>query len=99
MVTVTSGLLRWVSILTVFFGVPLYLTKLIHENRFPEGMPFVFMYTWGLISVVVLPILLLLQLYLLLRGFRGGERGLLLIGTLALCFGVVAECVFLLTRR
>jgi len=96
---VTSTLGKWVAALTIFFGVPLYFTKLIHETRLPEGMPFVFIYTWGLISVVALPILLLVQLYLLLRSFKGGGQGTLLIGAFALCFGVAAECVFLITRR
>ncbi len=96
---VTPALARWVAGLTIFFGLPLYFTKLIRETRFPEGMPFVFVYTWGLIAVVALPILLLVQLYFLFRGFKGGERGSLFISAFAFCFGVAAEFVFLLTRR
>ncbi len=95
----TPLLARWFAALTIFFALPLYFTKLIRETRLPEGMPFVVVYTWGLIAVVAVPILLLVQLYFLLRGFKGGERGPLLIIAFALCFGIASECVFLLTRR
>jgi hypothetical protein len=96
---VTPSLVKWVSGFTIFFGLPLYFTKLIRETRFPEGMPFVFVYSWGLIAVVALPILLLVQTYFLLRGFKGGDRGSLYMSACALCFGVAAECIFFLTRR
>jgi hypothetical protein len=98
-VMVAPALARWVAGLTILFGLPLYFTKLIRETRFPEGMPFVFVYTWGLIAVVALPILLFVLAYFLLRGLRAGERGSLFINVFALCFGVAAECVFLLARR
>jgi hypothetical protein len=96
---VTPALARWVAGLTVLFGLPLYFTKLIRETRFPEGMPFVFVHTWGLIAVVALPILLLVLAYFLLRGFKAGERESFFISVFALVFGVTAECVFLLARR
>ncbi len=100
---VTPSLVKWVAGLTIFFGLPLYFTKLIRETRFPEGFPFVFMYTWGLVAAVALPVLLLLELYLLIRGFKGGSqeiaRGLLYVNAFAVCFGAAAECVFLLGRR
>ena len=97
--TTIDGATRWVAGLTVFFGLPLCFTKLIRETRLPEGMPFVFVYTGGLIAVVVLPILLLVQLYLLIRSLKGGDRGAVLISAFALCFGLAAECVFLAARR
>jgi hypothetical protein len=96
---VAPSLVKWISGFTIFFALPLYFTKLIRETRFPEGMPFVLVYSWGLIAVVALPILLLMQTYSLLRGFKGGERGSLYMSALALCFGVAAECIFFLTRR
>jgi hypothetical protein len=98
-VILTVAFARWVAGLTIFFGLPLFFTKLIREARVPEGMPFVIVFTWGLIAVVALPILLLAQLYFLIRGLKGGDRGLLIIGAFALCFGLAAECVFLVTRR
>ena len=52
---VASSLVKWFAGLTFFFGLPLYFTKLIRETRFPEGLTFVFVYTWGLIAVVALP--------------------------------------------
>jgi hypothetical protein len=95
----TPLLTRWLAGLMIFFALPLYFTKLIRETRIPEGIPFVVVYTWGLISVVAVPVLLLVHLYFLLRYFKGAERGPLLIAALALCFGIASECVFLLARR
>ena len=95
----TPLLARWVAVLMIFFALPLYFTKLIRETRIPEGILFVVAYTWGLIAVVAVPVLLLVQLYFLLRYFKRAEREPLLIIVLALCFGIGSECVFLLTRR
>lgn len=95
----TPALAKWVSGFTIFFGLPLYFTKLIRETRFPEGMVFVFMYTWGLVAVVALPIFLVVQLYFLIRVLKAGDREALFVSAFALCFGVVAGCVFLLARR
>jgi hypothetical protein len=101
--TITRALVKWVAGLTVIFGLPLYFTKLIHASRLPEGAPFILIYTWGLLAVVALPILLLVQFYFLIRGLKGGrensDRSSLFIIAFAVCFGVVGECVFLLSRR
>jgi hypothetical protein len=97
------SLVRWFAGFTIVFGLPLYFTKFIRENRFPEGLSFIFVYTWGLIAVVALPLLLLSQLYFLVRGLKRdperSDRSLLLISSFALGFGLVAECVFILARR
>jgi hypothetical protein len=101
--TITPSFVKWLAWLTMIFGLPLYFTKLIHESRFAEGVSFILMYTWALIAVVALPILLLAQFYLLVRGLKVGrensDRSLFFVITFALCFGVVGECVFLLSRR
>ncbi len=100
---VASSLVKWFAGLTIFFGLPLYFTKLIRETRFPEGLTFVFVYTWGLIAVVALPVLLLAQVYFLIRGLKRepewSDRSVLFISSFALCFGLGAECVFILARR
>jgi hypothetical protein len=101
--TITPSFVKWLAWLTMIFGLPLYFTKLIHESRFAEGASFVLIYTWGLLGVVALPILLLAQFYLLIRGLKGGrensDRNSFFVTVFALCFGVVGECVFLLSRR
>lgn len=100
---VTPSLVKWLAGFTIFFGLPLYFTKLIRETRFPEGFPFIVMHTWGLVAVVALPAFLLMELYVVIRASTGGPeesaRSLLFINAFALCFGAVGECVFLLTRR
>jgi len=100
---VTRSLVKWFAVFTAFFGLPLYFTKSIRETRFPEGLSFVLVHTWGLIAVVALPVLLLAQLYFLVRGLsrrsEGIDRSLLFISSFALCFGLVAECIFILARQ
>jgi hypothetical protein len=99
----TPSLDKWFAGLTIFFGLPLYFTKLIRETRIAEGFPFVFIYTWGLVAVVALPVSLLAQLYFLVRALRRGseasERRLLFFSSFAFCFGLIAECIFVLARR
>jgi len=94
---------KWFAGLTILFGLPLYFTKLIRETRIAEGFPFVFLYTWGLVAVVALPVSLLAQLYFLVRALRRGseasERRLLFFSSFAFCFGLIAECIFVLMRR
>jgi hypothetical protein len=100
---VTRPLLKWLAGLTIFFGLPLYFTKFIRETRFAEGFPCVFIYTWALVAVVVLPVFLLAELYFLVwarrRGSEVNEQRLLFFSSLAFCFGLVAECIFILARR
>ena len=68
----TPSLVKWLSGLSIFFGLPLYLTRFIRETRFAEGLPFAFVYTWGLVAVIALPVFLLAQLYFLVRALRRG---------------------------
>jgi hypothetical protein len=100
---VTRSLVKWFAVFTTFFGLPLYFTKSIREGRFPEGLSFVLVYTWALIAVVALPVLLLAQLYFLVRGLNKRseriDRSSLFISSFALCFGLVAECIFILARQ
>ena len=100
---VTRSLVKWFAVFTAFFGLPLYFTKSIHETRFPEGLSFVLVYTGALIAVVTLPVLLLAQLYFLVRCLNkrseGTDRSSLLITSFALCFGLVAKCIFIWARQ
>ena len=102
-VTIKPSLVKCVASLTIIFGLPLYFTKLIHESRFPQGGPFILVYTWGLLAVVALPVLLLAQFYILVRALKGVRQentwSSFFISTFALCFGAIAECVFLLSRH
>jgi formate/nitrite transporter FocA (FNT family) len=102
-VIVRSSLSNWVAGLTISLGLPLYFTTLIRDARFPQGLPFVVMYTWGLVAVVVLPIALLMQGWFLMSILKTDSkdraRESLLKGIFALCFGVLGQCVFLLMRH
>jgi hypothetical protein len=100
---VTPSLVKWFAGLTIFFGLPLYFTKFIREARFAEGFPLVFIYSWGLVAVLALPVFLLAQLCFVVRALRRGsaasERRLLFFSSFAFCFGLIAECIFILARR
>ena len=100
---VTRSLVKWFRVFTTLFGLPLYFTKSIRETRFPDGLSFVLVDTWGLIAVATLPVLLLAQLYFLVRGLNrrseGIDRSLLFISSFALCFSLPAECIFILARQ
>jgi hypothetical protein len=98
-----SPLVKWSASLTIVFGLPLYFTKFIRAARFAEGFPFVFIYTWGLVAVVVLPVFLLARLYILVQALRRGsgasDRRLLFFNSFALCFGLIGEGIFVLARH
>lgn len=58
---------RVLPILAMFFSIPLFFTYPIKHVLFPEGLLFVFMYSWGLLSAIAVPILLLVELIVSFR--------------------------------
>jgi len=39
------------AIITIIMSIPLFLSYNIKHVLFPEGLPFVFLFSWGLLSV------------------------------------------------
>jgi hypothetical protein len=97
------SLLRWLAALTVFSALLLYFTRFLRDRRAAAGFPFVFTYISSLLAGVVLPVLLVATLYLLVSGRRiaceTSQQRILLFGTVAFFFGLVAEGTFILVSR
>lgn len=54
-----------IAIITMIMSIPLFLSYNIKHVVFPEGLTFVFFFSWGLVSVPTVPILLLIELVVL----------------------------------
>lgn len=86
----------------IFFSIPLLFTYPIRHVLFPEGLLFVFMYTWGLISVVAVPIPLLVELIVSFRLVMSvpafSHRPLWSLHGAAILICMLAELIFLIER-
>lgn len=97
--------MRWLDrlpVLVVAMSLPLFFSvQLKHPPTFLEGLPFVAVWTWGIVAAVVLPLLLVVEggtcAWLLSQ--RVGERSPLSWHVGALLIAVAAEVVFILARR
>lgn len=91
------------AVLTMIMSVPLFLSYNIKYIIFPKGLPFAFLYFWGLASVPAVPILLVLEIVVLsnLLGFTEiGGRSRELAYTIVAIFAAVASiAVFLIVRN
>jgi hypothetical protein len=94
---------RATSLLTVVISIPLFLSYNIKYQRFPEGIPYVLLYTSGLLSVWVTPVLVLLGLVVCVRILqRSGapDRAACLAWNVpGVLVAVIAEVVFIMVRR
>ena len=91
------------SIFTMVMSIPLFLSYQIKYVLFPAGFPFVFFFSWRLVSVPLVPILLLLEILvlgqMLLGPARIGSLARELVFTFAAIFTAVASIiVFLIVR-
>jgi 4-amino-4-deoxy-L-arabinose transferase-like glycosyltransferase len=90
-------------LLTVVTTIPLLLSFNIKYSWFPQGLPYVFLYFGGLLSVFVTPALLLLGFVPMIRIWLSSERSdkISLFGwnALALSAGVIAEVNFMAARN
>ncbi len=93
-------LARCLSAVTILLCIPLFLTYPIKHTLFRPGYLFVTLYSAGLLSVLMVPVLLVVELVFLMLSFRQGGR----VGDKRWHFvGVVtalsAEVVFLIGRQ
>ncbi len=85
------------AVLTVAMSIPLFFTYAIKHTLFPQGYLFVFMYSAGLISVIVVPVLLVIEGALLFVFWQ--SRNIARWHAVALAVAVLAETVFLIARE
>jgi hypothetical protein len=91
------------AFLTVLMSIPLLLSYAIKYQMFPEGLAYVFLYSWGLASVFLTPALLALSVVTTIR-IRASDglanKASLMAWNLAgILVGSIAEVIFLLARR
>jgi hypothetical protein len=76
---------RGLPVAAMLFSIPLFFTYPIKHVLFPEGLPFVIMYTWGLVAVVAVPILLVAEFVVSFRIFMSAPAS----SHAPLCLGMV----------
>src|SRR5258708_2779890 len=57
--------------LMTVMSIPLYLGYLIKHDLIPEGVVFAAVYTWAIVSVVVIPLLCLVECWFVVRTWIG----------------------------
>jgi hypothetical protein len=92
-----------IALFTSFMSVPLLLSYNIKYQKFPQGLPYLFLYFWGLLSAFVTPVLLLVSVITTIRIFissnpsnRSSPLAWNLFGVVV---GVVAEVIFIAARN
>jgi hypothetical protein len=93
---------RLLVVVTVAMSFPLFFTfQLKHPPDFLEGLPFIILWSWGILAAVSLPILVVIDVvicsWLLWQRPRGAQSALQWHGV-ALVIAIVAEIVFVIAR-
>jgi hypothetical protein len=90
------------AVLTAVMSIPLLLSYDIKYGRFPAGLPYALLFFWGLLSVVVVPMLLLVGLtmaFLIVKSSCVSRTGLLRWNLAGILVAVVAELIFIAARN
>jgi len=94
---------KWIALLTVVTNIPLLLSFNIKYAWFPQGLPYLFLYFGGLLSVFVTPALVLLGFVTTIRIWLSSEgsnkTSLFGWNSLGLSVGVIAEVIFMAARN
>lgn len=93
---------RWLPIITIAMSIPLLLSYNIKHFAFPAGYPYVVLYTWGLLSVLIVPILLLVECVVTFRIVVSeftDRRSALFWNILAISIALIAELTFVIVRN
>jgi len=92
-----------IALLTVVMSIPLLLSFNIKYVWFPQGLPYIFLYSWGLLSVFVTPALVLLGFVTTIRIWHSSEASnktsLFAWNSLGMFVGVIAEVIFIAARN
>jgi hypothetical protein len=90
---------RWLAFATMFMSIPLFASYPIKHTMFPLGYVFVAAFTWGLVAVPTLPVLLNCELLLILIALRRHTPlARFRIHQLAVIIAILSEAVFLYVR-
>lgn len=94
---------RWLPTITIAMSIPLLLSYNIKHLVFPAGYPYVVLYTWGLMSVLIVPILLLVECVVTFRIVVASEyiadrTSALFWNILAISIASIAELTFIIVR-
>jgi hypothetical protein len=97
----TIRLLKGLPLVTLVMSLPLFLSaQLKSPPAFLRGLPFVALWSWGVLAVAIVPVLIAMEsaicAWLLWR--RTGYRSPLSRHAAALLVAVLAEVVFLIVR-
>jgi hypothetical protein len=87
-----------VALGTIFMSVPLLLSFNIKYQWFPEGVGYLLLFYWGLLSVFVVPILLAIGITLRIVYSKTSDGSALKWGLWGVVVGLVAEMVFIAAR-
>ena len=95
--------MKRIASLTVVMSIPFLLSFNIKYVWFPQGLPYVFLYSWGLLSVFVTPALVLLGFVTTIRIWLSSEgsskSSLIAWNSLGLFVRVIAEVIFFVARN
>src|SRR6266487_116421 len=89
-------------VITLAMSLPLFLSvQLKRPPEFLRGLPFVALWSWGVLAAVTVPVLILIEsaVCLWLLWHRAGARSTLLRHGSALLVAILAEVVFVIARR
>src|SRR5262249_17796053 len=95
---------RQFAMLTLGMSLPLLFSfQLQAPPTFLQGVPYILIWTWAVVSVVIVPVLIGLEIIACVFHFRRlnlgqARRTLLLSHATALVFALVAEIVFMSAR-
>lgn len=94
---------KWIALLTVVTSIPLLLSFNIKHVWFPQGLPYLFLYFGGLLSVFVTPAFAVLGFVTTIRIWLTSERSnntsLFGWNSLGLFAGIIAEVIFVAARK
>jgi hypothetical protein len=100
--SVTMRLLKGLPLVTLVMSLPLFLSAQLKSlPEFLRGLPFVALWSWGVVAVVMVPVLIAIECAICVRFLwhRAGDRSPLSRHAAALLVAVLAEVVFVIVRR
>ena len=94
---------KWLPVATITMSIPLFLSYNIKYGVFPEGYPYVLLFTWGLVSVIAVPILLLIECFVTVLIFKSeyiaNKKSLLIVNVVAIIIASIAGLIFVVVRN
>jgi hypothetical protein len=101
---VSTRTVKAIALATAVMSIPLLLSYNIKYQKFPQGLPYLFLYFWGLFSGFATPVLLLLSAVTTIRIVTSSDHpstrsSSLVWNSLGILVGVVAEIILIAARN